>query len=598
MAVSLALFAGAVGAGFHWDDELLFRSWLPYLEGPGSLFSPSREIPHFTFQYFRPLVLASYVVDEKLAAGLFSPEAREQGRRVFFHLTPVLLHVACTALVFLLAARLGRGAGRRETSPRWVAFAAAVLFATHPIHVETVAWIVGRSDSIATLLGLGSLWAFLGWRERLSRPSLLVAGLLLFLALLAKETALGLLLPALVIGTSRDPSREAGRMGAGAARLAEVACLVAVLALYVVLRAAFGTDAGSLSAWNGAGPALSGWLGASGWYAAKALWPYPHAVFPPEHLGPGFVILGVLAAGGVVAGFVAARGRAFRAERAALALAVGGVAAPLAVALTSLSTSPVAERHLYLSSAGCCLLAAFLLARLTSHPRLAGLTRLPLVALLAGAIAVPWGWTTSQRLRLWDDPIRFWTVATETAPRSPVAFINLGQSLTAAGRLVEAGAAYRRAATLATAPDQIAMAHANLGALHLRRGDLDGAIGEFDTALHHDPRDATSYFNWASALVKKAEGESRSPLRAALLEEAGQRLDAALAIHPRYARAHLLLGTIRLRRGDPEAARLRLETAASLDPTSGVGRRAREMLLSMPPPSAEVEGLPWKGPPP
>ena len=37
MAVALVLFAGAIGAGFVWDDELLFRSWLPYVDGPASV---------------------------------------------------------------------------------------------------------------------------------------------------------------------------------------------------------------------------------------------------------------------------------------------------------------------------------------------------------------------------------------------------------------------------------------------------------------------------------------------------------------------------------------------------------------------------------
>jgi tetratricopeptide (TPR) repeat protein len=582
MAVALVLFAGAIGAGFHWDDELLFNSWLPYLEGPQSVLSPPREIPHFTFQYFRPLVLISYLADERLAAGLFSEEARETGRRIFFHLTPVLLHVACTGLVFLLGVRLLRRPGLRDEHAGWTAFAAAVLFATHPIHVESVAWIVGRSDSICTLLGLGTLLALLDWRERRRWPSLLAAGLLFFLALLGKETALGILLPATVIAAAWTRQGERRGMSPRAAHTAEMACLVVVLALYALLRAAYGTDPGAGYDLAASGAAWLRLTGAFGWYVAKTLWPYPQAVFPPEDFGAAMIGVGVVAAVAVVAGFVATRGAEWRSERGALALALGGVAVPLAVALTPLSTSPVAERYLYLPSAGGCLLFAFLVARVTRHRSIAGLARMPIVVLLAAVVAVPWGWTSSRRLGLWDDPLRFWSKAAETAPDSPVVFINLGQVLTAAGRFSEAGEAYGRAAELASAPDQSAMARANLGSLELRQGRFDEAVRQFALALADNPRDATSLFNWASALAMQERIEPSPLARGALRDEAVQRLEAALALHPRYAKAHLLLGTILLRKGDPERARARLETAAAIDPASAEARRARELLAEAP----------------
>jgi tetratricopeptide (TPR) repeat protein len=582
MTLSLVLFAGAIGAGFHWDDELLFSSWLPYLDGPRSILSPPPDIPHFTFQYFRPLVLVSYVADEKLAGALFPAEAREQGRRVFFHLTPVLLHVACTGLVFLLALRLVRRPGSDGGRDRWTAFAAALLFAVHPIHVESVAWIVGRSDSLCALLGLCALLAFLDWRERDRLPSLLAAGATLLLALLAKETALGVLVPALVVATSWPASAAMPSRTSRAARVIEAAVLAGVLALYALLRAAYGTDGVGLSAFSISGEALVRMPGALGWYVSKLVWPYPRAVFPPEQLGGAFVALGGMASLLLVAGFVAARGSAWRAERSALALAVGGLVLPVAVALTPFATSPVAERYLYLPSAGACLLMALLLARAARHRLLVGLSHLPAVVILAAVVALPWGWTTSRRLVLWDDPARFWSAAAETAPDSPVVFINLGQSLKAAGRLPEARAAYRRAAELATAPDQSAMAHANLGSLQLLEGRTDDAIDEFALALAHDPGEETALFNWASALVMKGRTETDPSVRRALLAEATRRLETALALHPRYAKAHLLLGTILLSNGAMELARARLQAAATIDPASVEARRARELLSTMP----------------
>jgi tetratricopeptide (TPR) repeat protein len=582
MALAFVLFAGAIGAGFHWDDDLLFRSWLPYLEGPGSILSPPGDIPHFTFQYFRPLVLVSYVADERLAAGVFPDEARDRGRRVFFHLTPVLLHTACTGLVFLFALHLLRRAGRGGQRDRWTAFAAALLFATHPVHVETVAWIVGRSDSLCTLLALAALLAFLDWRRSGRVASLAAAATVLFLALLAKETALGTLVPGLVIAASWPGPDAPPRANPRTARLLEAAFAVIALAAYMLLRAAYGSEAATSRVLSGAGDALGRVPGALGWYVVKTLWPYPPAVFPPDRIGPPFVAAGVVAAVLLLAGFLAARGVAWRAERSAIALAVGGLVLPIAVALTPLATSPVAERHLYLSSAGACVLIALLLARVSRHRLASRFARLPLVAVLAAVVALPWGWTSARRLGLWDDPLRFWSLAAGNAPRSPVVLINLGQSLKDAGRLPEAREAYLRAADLATTPDQSAMAHANLGSLRLLESRPDEAIAHLAVALEHDPRDVTALFNWASALEMKARHASDPAARRALHDEAKRRLEAALALHPRYAKAHLLLGTILLRDGETERARARLEATAAIDPSSAAGRRARELLSSLP----------------
>jgi hypothetical protein len=574
MVVALVLYAGVIGAGFVWDDELLFRSWLPYLDGPLSVLSPPEEIPYFTFQYFRPLVLVSYLADEQLASACFAAESHEQGRRVFFHLTPLLLHVACTGLVFLVGMRLLRRRLEGDKRQVWTAFAGALLFATHPIHVESVAWIAGRSDSLCTLAGLGALLAFLHWRERGRWPSLVVTFSLFLLALLSKEAALGLLLPGILVAAVWPADEQ--RISR-ASRLAEAGGLTIALFLYAMLRAAFGTDGATLSALSLTGDSLVRLTGAFGWYVTKVLWPYPQAVFPPDELGGLFVVAGGVAMAAVFLALLFWRRPDWHAERLALALAVGGIALPLVAAIAPVATSPVAERNLYLPSAGVCLLFALLAARVTGK-RSVGASRIPLVVLVCGAVAMPAGWTVSRRIGVWEGPARFWTAAVENAPESPVAFINLGKALTGAGQLVEAEEAYRRAVLLATAADQAALAHANLGALELQRGRFDAAIDEFSLALAEDPGDATSLFNWASALAMKERRETRPARRARLLESAVMRLEAALALHPRYAKAHLLLGTILLRSAQPDVARAALETAAAIDPSSAEARRARELL--------------------
>ena len=73
------------------------------------------------------------------------------------HLTNVLLHVANSLLLFLVLVRL--------TSAVWRSAMVAGLFAWHPLHVESVAWISERKDVLSACFGLLTLWAYARYAE-------------------------------------------------------------------------------------------------------------------------------------------------------------------------------------------------------------------------------------------------------------------------------------------------------------------------------------------------------------------------------------------------------------------------------------------------
>jgi tetratricopeptide (TPR) repeat protein len=85
------------------------------------------------------------------------------------HLTSVAIHAANSVLVFLVLLRM--------TGAAWPSAAVAALFAVHPLHVESVAWVAERKDVLSTLFGLAALWAWLGY---VARP-----GVLRYLAVVA-----------------------------------------------------------------------------------------------------------------------------------------------------------------------------------------------------------------------------------------------------------------------------------------------------------------------------------------------------------------------------------------------------------------------------
>jgi len=139
------------------------------------------------YPYYRPMVTASFALDHALFG--LAPWG--------YHLTNVLLHFANALLVLILVRRLYPAGGRLG------ALAAALLFATHPVHPNAVGWVAARSDMLVGLGTLGMLVAYQAtWSSGRRNP--LLAGVGLFaLAILSKESgvvalALVFFLPAAV----------------------------------------------------------------------------------------------------------------------------------------------------------------------------------------------------------------------------------------------------------------------------------------------------------------------------------------------------------------------------------------------------------------
>ena len=127
--------------------------------------------PNVSGDYYRPLFLLWFRLNHAMFG--VNPEG--------WHLTTILCHVAATYMVFVLVRRLA-------ASP-WIAFSAATLFALHPVHIESVAWVSGVTDPLMAIFLIGSFLAYLRFREG-NRWGWMGLALSLFaLGLLEKETA-------------------------------------------------------------------------------------------------------------------------------------------------------------------------------------------------------------------------------------------------------------------------------------------------------------------------------------------------------------------------------------------------------------------------
>ncbi|MBI3540196.1 MAG: hypothetical protein HY076_07990, partial [Candidatus Eisenbacteria bacterium] len=219
-----ALFANIFAGGFVLDDHFLIERnpRAHSLAGVGLAFTT--DVQRFQSgaaappAYYRPLTLASYVVDYALWGSRPGP----------FHLANLIAHALAAVLAALLFMRLFASV--------WTAAAAAALWAAHPIASESVAWISGRTDAFATCGVLGALIAWLRWREGGGHRWLALAALVTYAACLAKESAALTPLMALAVEPLARASRgqQGRRLGLGlavlgAAVLATIVQRVAVI---------------------------------------------------------------------------------------------------------------------------------------------------------------------------------------------------------------------------------------------------------------------------------------------------------------------------------------------------------------------------------
>jgi len=441
----------AFWSGLVWDDHILVDDQLPRIESLVDVLQPPAAVPNWSDTYYRPLVTLSFLLD--LSGG-------GEAATALAHATNLLLHVLATWLVWLLARRV-LGDDAREA-----ALVAAALFAVHPLHVESVNWICARTDVLSTLFVVAAGLAALGWRDRRSTASLVAAALFVLLALGAKEVGVvaALLLPALLWLAPRPaaaPAFDGRAMALGAV------ALLLPLTLYAWARQATATGIGDPL---DLGPLLT--LVALGrstaWYLLKIALPWPMQHLAgwgdlPSLIGSGLILLATAAAG------YAAIQR-WRRQRDGVPLLgllwfLLALAPALWVAISFGTRAPVAERYAYLPSVGAALLAGWAWARLADAWLRAALLA-GIAAFTAGAFA--WGLT-------WSEESRLWAATAERAPGNVFAWHSLARAHRAAGRSVEARAAYLRGLDADADSSERAKVMYGLAELDLAAGDRDGA---------------------------------------------------------------------------------------------------------------------------
>ena len=276
-----------------------------------------------------------------------------------------------------------------------VAPIAALLFALHPAHVESVTWLAGRKDLLCGTLMFASLWLAV----ELSTPRMVGCVLTALLAMLAKPVAVTL--PLVLLG-------QAWLLRADKRRSATLIAAVSIAAVLVVYAyrmrvGALSTGIGDQEPWRVYhGPAWLRWGQQLTWFLRTAL--APIALVPivdPRVLDTTWLTPGALAGVFTLVAFTALCSYALL-RRHLLGLAALLFLAPL---LPIIAAPPwhqyLAARYLHVPAAGACVALAYLL--LQSRRRM----------LLTAAVALLWGGLFIDYSRIWRDDLALWSGSAE-----------------------------------------------------------------------------------------------------------------------------------------------------------------------------------------
>ncbi len=470
------------------------------------------------------------------------------------HLTNLVIHSLNALLLFGLLCRMTGAWGRSVF--------VAGLFAVHPLHVESVAWIAERKDVLSVLFWMLTIWAYVAYvrRPRLGRylPVLAFFGL----GLMAKPMLVTL--PFVLLLLDFWPLQRvelvcrAGGFGLAAFRprghallrlvkekvplfgLAAISCLATVLAqrrgeaVAPLDLCPFGLRLAN---------ALSSYLA----YIGKMLWPARLAAFYP-----GETSTLVWRAGLGVLLLIGVSILAIRSGQRHGYFLVGwlwylGTLIPV-IGVVQVGSQSMADRYTYIPLIGLFLIIAWGTPELMARWRYARLA-LPAAAacvLLAGAALA------RAQVRYWSDDTTLWKHALDVTDDNALAHNELGMALRQQGKLDEAERQFVEA--LRIMPDS-AEARNNLGIALMMRGRLDEAVQLLDEALRVKPDFADAQCSLGTALIHQGR-----------LGEAVQHLDEALRLRPDFADAHCELGEALEKQGKLDEGVQQLTEALRLRP--------------------------------
>jgi tetratricopeptide (TPR) repeat protein len=471
-----------------------------------------------------------------------------------YHATNVFLHLANTVLLFLVLERMTGALGRSAV--------VAALFGLHPLHVESVAWIVERKDVLSALFWILTMAAYLRFIENPGLRRYILMAVLFALGLMAKPMLVTLpgvllLLDYWPLGLWGDgvkfdaAGKEQGRRGSSSfvklliqkLPLFALSLASAAITIYAQTRSHALKSMMEFPLASRIANAAYAYV----FYIAKIFWPARLSVFYPydrqrDLLWSGGAA-GILVV--VTVGAVVLRRRRY--------LLVGWfwylVTLFPVIGIVQVGLQAVADRYTYIPLIG------LFIALVWGIADFFAVFRVPvwIQVGVAAAVLAACGFATHAQMVTWRDSETLWTQALRADPDNEFAHRSLGSFYLREGKDQKAIGEYKTAVEMDPADAQ---AHFGLGFLAAKQGRFDEAIHEYREAIRLKPDVAEWHENLAVDLLRTGKSQ-----------EAIEQLLDVVRLKPAEARAHYLLGQELGKLGRKEESQLHLEEAYRLTPS-------------------------------
>ena len=556
-AVTSVVYWQVSGFEFTNFDEFQMVLSNPFVLGGLTLNGLSWALTTSWFEYWHPLTWLSHMLDCELFG--LSPG--------WHHLVSLGFHVANTLLLFAVLQRM--------TGALWRSAMVAALFALHPLHVESVAWVAERKDVLSTFFALLTLLAYARYAQHVTsdmcqvtrtnsasspvtrHPSRFYWLALLFFALGLMSKPMLVTLPFVMLLLDYWPLH---RLSSGTGRPATalhlawekwpffLLTIVSCVVTFLVQSQRSGDAVASLELVP-LHYRFCNALVSYGLYLLKMVWPVGLAVFYPL---PGHLTWILMAAITSAVILVIISSFVWQAGRAHAYLPVGwlwflGTLVPV-IGLVQVGGAALADRYTYIPSIGVFIAVTFGLCDLADRfqfPKKAIATTAVLI--LATSLIL-----TENQLRYWHDSETLFAHALAVTKNNHVAHVNLGVALEQKGKLNEALAEYRAAEQLAP---ELYHIHNNLGNLLDNLGHPNEALIEYRWAVLLNP-----------SLPSLHNGEGMILAELGRFDEGLCQFKEASRLDPTYPWAHLEIGKLRLKQGRDAEAIDELRAALRIDP--------------------------------